>query len=271
VRADGEQQRVLGVEARELRDEQGVVGNVVVTCRDLTRQRRLERLNRNFVSLLSHKLRTPLTSLQCALQLLESAPAEEHPTLLAEMNLRMHDLGVLIDRLFDFTDLIDGDGHKRGRGNLERARAEVAAHLAWRPDAVRAQIVWEIAPDACDVPVPTNRLRAVLLNLIDNAIKFTGEERPWVRVAARRTPHSVCIDVEDRGPGIPKADQASVLEAFRQLDDDFTGNVPGAGLGIAMVREIARRAGGSLRLADAEPHGCIFTVELPQAPPGGHA
>jgi signal transduction histidine kinase len=266
----GDAARVLSIGSRVVRDADHAVSDVVVTVRDLSRQRREERLNRNFVSLISHKLRTPLTALGCAIAMLEASPPEEQPSLLLEMNHRMHDLAALVDRLFDFTDLLEGAHGKGGGGDLRAVRDELLPLLAQRPETATAQILWDLAPDACAVTVPAGRLRLLLLNLIDNACKFSVDDHPWVRIAAAVRGATVRIDVEDRGPGIPATAHTSVLESFGQLDEEFTGNVPGAGIGLAMVREIVRRAGGSIELHAAEPNGCVFTIVLPRggADPG---
>jgi two-component system phosphate regulon sensor histidine kinase PhoR len=266
----GEQRRVRAVETRELRDPNGDAGDVVVTLRDLTRQRRDEQLNRSFVALLTHKLRTPLTALSCAVEMLEATPVAEHPPLFAEMNHRVHDLGTLLDRLADLTDLLESQGRQRGRADLDALRRDLEAQLRARTGDGAGTLVWDVAPDARELPMPANRLRIALTNLLDNAIKFSGSHEPWVRIGARRDGATVRIEVEDRGPGIPKAEQAAVLDAYHQLDAEFTGNVPGAGIGLAMVREVARRAGGALELRDARPHGCVFSLVLPLAATGGH-
>ena len=260
--------RVVGVESSGLQAGDAA-GDVVVTLRDLTRQRRDEQLNRSFVSLISHKLRTPLTALSCATELLEVTPPEEQPPMFVEINHRVHDLGCLIDRLADFTDLLEATGGNRGRADLEELRGELERLLRLRTGDGAARLCWQVDAGARVVPLPPNRLRVAMSNLIDNAIKFAGGRQPWIRVAATLAAETVRVEVEDRGPGIPASEQQAVLDAFRQFDADFTGNVPGAGIGIAMVREIARRAGGALELRDAEPHGCVFTLVLPLDRRGG--
>jgi signal transduction histidine kinase len=84
-----------------------------------------------------------------------------------------------------------------------------------------------------------------------------------VRIASRRRGAVLEIDVQDRGPGIPASEHAAALGAFHQVDAEFTGATSGAGIGIAIVREVVGRIGGSLQLRDAQPHGCVFTLVLP--------
>ncbi|MFY9341400.1 MAG: ATP-binding protein [Planctomycetota bacterium] len=255
--------RVLGVRSRPCGSD-GAPG-IVLTVRDLTRLRREERLKRNFVSLISHKLRTPLTSLRCAIELMDGAPPAEQATFLAEIDGRTRDLAGLVDRLFQFTELLEGSWTTPGSGDLRRVGQDLAAHYADQAATRPVELVWDLAADAVAVPIPGPRLRIVLQNLIDNAIKFSGSARPWVRVASRRDGAAVVIEVEDRGPGIPASERAPVLGAFHQIDSDFTGNVQGAGIGLAIVREIVRRLGGRLDLRDAVPHGAVFELTFPLA------
>lgn len=118
------------------------------------------------------------------------------------------------------------------------------------------------------MPVPPARLRVALGNLLDNVAKFAAPTTPWARVEARRRGDEVVIAVEDRGPGIPAADRAQLFETGHQIDAEFTGNVAGIGIGLAMVREITTRLGGRLELHDAAPQGCRFEMTFPLRPPG---
>lgn len=260
-----ERDLVVAIKSRVIRSPDDAVANIVLTLRDVTRLRREERLNRNFVSLISHKLRTPLAALTCALEMLEMGDESDRAMCIAEMTARTHDLGSVVDRLFDFTDLMERNWSTSGSSDLRDLRGELEAYFTTRATGRGGQLVFELDDDATRVAISESRLRVALVNLIDNAIKFTTDVEPWVRIGSRRVGDAVVIEVEDRGPGIPKADQADTLNAFHQVDADFTGNIPGAGIGLAMVREIARRLDGNLELREAEPHGCIFSLTLPRA------
>lgn len=264
---DGDARRVVSITSRDVRDGEGKLANVVLTLRDVTRQRREERLKHDALSLISHKLRTPLTALVCALQMLSTAEPGEQASFVDEMQRRAQDLGTLIDRLLGFTELLAGSWSHGGTTDLRALAADLDVHFRGASrGAVPLTITWDLQPDAVLVPVPTSRLRVALSNLIDNAIKFSPPDRPWVRVGSRRDGTTVAIEVEDRGPGIPAHERTNLFATFHQVEADFTGNVPGAGIGLAMVREITTRLRGTLDLRDAEPHGCVFTLTLPASP-----
>ncbi len=261
--AQGEETRILGVESRVIRTGEEALASIVLTIRDLTRMRREERLKRNFVSLISHKLRTPLAALTCALELLETSDENDRPMFVAEMTQRTSDLGAVVDRLFDFTQLMEGSWSCAGSSDPRALREDLETYFAGRQAGRGGTLVLDLQEDAGEVPLPAARLRIALVNLIDNAIKFCLDVQPFVKVSSRRVDDAIVIEVEDHGPGIPRSEQAATLNAFHQVDRDFTGNVPGAGIGLAMVREIVHRVGGKLDLRDAEPHGCVFTLSFP--------
>jgi signal transduction histidine kinase len=262
--ADG--QRVLCMHTRDIHSTSGDFANVIITLRDRTRQRREERLKRDFLSLISHKFRTPLTALICGIEMIQTAQGQERDQFAAELSRRTRDLSVLVDRLLYFAELLQGSWSERGSSSLPRMREDLEKHFEGQADSKPVDFVWDIAADATEVPVPGARLRVALINLIDNAVKFSQLPTPWVRIASSRTADGgIRIDVEDRGPGIPECEKEQIFAAFNQLEEEFTGAVPGAGIGLAMVREIAQRSGGRLELRDAEPKGSIFS--LVYAPP----
>lgn len=262
----GPEPRVVAIRTRPVQASDGTIQDVVVTMRDLTKARREERLNRNFVSLISHKLRTPLTALTCAIHMHDEVTATEQLELRREMQQRVQDLGTLVDRLFQFTELLEGSWNRRGTCDLRELTREIAIEYAATPRSPDLQI--ELASGAELVALPQPRMRLLLQNLIDNAIKFSPGARPYVGVTARRSGDWIQVEVEDRGPGIPASEHNDILSAFHQVDTDFTGSIAGAGIGLAIVSEILHRIGGALTLRSATPHGCIFALELP-APTGG--
>jgi signal transduction histidine kinase len=259
--ADGA--RIVAIRTRPVRSSDGATHDVVVTMRDLTRLRREERLKRNFVSLISHKLRTPLTALTCAIHLHDAVSADEQAELRREMQSRVQDLGELVDRLFQFTELLEGSWNQRGSCDLSTLMRELTAHYAAAPRPSDLQV--RVAPGAELVAIPAPRMRLLLQNLIDNAIKFSPGERPYVAITSSGTGDRITVEVEDRGPGIPSSEHENILSAFHQVDTEFTGTVAGAGIGLAIVREIVTRVGGSLSLRAAIPHGSVFSLSLPAA------
>ena len=115
----------------------------------------------------------------------------------------------------------------------------------------------------CRVRGDRSQLATLLTNLIDNALKFTPANKP-VRVTIRREAAEAVLEVLDQGPGIAPADRDAIFERYRRGSD--AGDIPGAGLGLYLVREIVARHGGEVVLFSPPAGGAIFRVTLPLAP-----
>lgn len=258
--------RVLGITPRDIRTANGELASVILTLQDLTRRRREDRLKRDFLSLISHKFRTPLTALICGLEIMQTADPEDRDVFFTEVSQRTRDLRVLVDRLLYFAELLEGSWSKTGTTDLHAMEEELRRQFRPQKGAPAIELVWDLGENARIVPAPTSRLRVALINLIDNALKFGSPAAPWVAIRSRRAPDgTITIEVEDRGPGIPTQERELLFSSFHQLDEDFTGSVAGAGIGLAIVREIASQLGGTLALRDATPSGCIFSLSLTPA------
>jgi signal transduction histidine kinase len=126
-----------------------------------------------------------------------------------------------------------------------------------------------VEPDLPRVSTDADRLRQVINNLIDNAIKFT--DKGSIRVSARRIDGEVRIAVRDSGVGIPPEDLDKIFERFHQGGTVTTGKPRGIGLGLSICREIVRRSGGRIWAESAPGGGSTFIVALPAAAPAAPA
>lgn len=235
---------------------------------DATRSHEVTRLKDQFLSCLSHELRTPLTSI-CAYseilsQLLpgESAEWPEFVSVIRQEGVR---LSRLVDELFDYLQLENGAAVFRPRelSLPELARQAVSAVVRKAATAqVAVRLVMEGAPPM--VSADPDRLRQVLDQLLDNALKFTpkgGSVR--VLVAGQGSTCVLCVD--DSGPGVPPAQLATVFDKFQQFNDHLTEKPAGTGLGLAICRAIVRRLHGTIRCETSALGGAAFVVQLPAA------
>jgi signal transduction histidine kinase len=124
------------------------------------------------------------------------------------------------------------------------------------------EIEVEIPPDVGTVSGDRDRIQQVLLNLLDNAVKYGAAP---VKVNAYRTNGAIRICVADAGPGIALADQSRIFEKFYRADPQLARSPSGTGLGLYISRELAQRMGGRLELSSEVGAGATFVVELPQA------
>jgi signal transduction histidine kinase len=225
--------------------------------------RRLSALRADFVSLVSHELRSPMAAVIGAARTLQQRGRELQPeqreaflALIADETTR---LAALIGDVLDTSRIEAGTfTYRFGEVDLGRLVEEIVATAAVGQDDV---------PLAADVagPLPPiqgdgERLRQVLGNLIENAVKYSPAGAP-VRVHATTANGEVIVSVEDRGPGIPAADQRLIFEKFGRATG--TGSKPGSGLGLFIARSIAEAHGGTLDVTSAPGRGATFLLKLP--------
>jgi two-component system phosphate regulon sensor histidine kinase PhoR len=234
-----------------------------LTLREMWRATRLSRLKTDFVANISHELRTPLTSVRLFAETLQSGRAsgpevQECLDLLAAETERLSNL---VEKLLDWSRL------ESGRRTLHRERTEVPALLGHVGDVFRAQQLdaqYEVAVDAGlpAVAVDRDAMAQVVLNLLHNAVKYTGKEkRIWLR--ARRSGRDVAIEVEDNGPGVRPHDRKRIFEQFYRADDLLSRRTEGTGLGLAIAKRIVEWHGGKIEVETREGVGSTFRVLLP--------
>jgi signal transduction histidine kinase/CHASE3 domain sensor protein len=219
-----------------------------------------------FLASMSHELRTPLQAALGFAQLLRSGVFgpinQEQSEALARVERSQTHLARLIDDILDFARLEAG----RVRVLLEAVPAkDIIDDLVplVEPQAVLKKIaITAQSAEGLVVAVDRHRMRQVLLNLVGNAIKFTNPGGA-VRVAARSDANRVRFEVQDNGLGIPADRLKEIFEPFVQVDDALTRTASGAGLGLAISRDLARAMGGELAVQSEPGKGSIFSVTFP--------
>jgi two-component system phosphate regulon sensor histidine kinase PhoR len=246
---------------------------VVYALRDETTERSLDRAKSDFVATVSHELRTPLASIYGAAVTLQRREAlldeEQRGELLSIVTREAERLGELVDEIL-LTAQIEAGRIRLNEEPVDLAEAAEAAVAAARPRADGHDLAVRAADAIPPVVADAPKLRQVLVNLVDNAIKYTpGGTRIVVDVAAEGG--RVFARVHDQGAGIPADEQGRIFEKFYRLDPDQTSGVSGTGLGLYISRELVERMGGELTVSSREGEGSIFAIALPAAPAGQRA
>jgi signal transduction histidine kinase len=232
--------------------------------RDLARAEGLDRARARFFAALSHELRTPLNAILGFADVL-LAEVEGPLTPSAREDLRViRSSGEHLRSLID--DILDLSAMETGKLRLTRARADVyaiaeevrreaSALVAGRPIELR------LAPGPSVYGwVDPQRVRQIVANLVNNAIKFT--ERGWVEIRVGAEPDRVVVEVEDTGPGVAEAERASIFEEYGQAGDARLRR-HGSGLGLAIARRLTAMHEGRLVLETEVGRGSVFRLELP--------
>ena len=221
---------------------------------------------RQFTADVSHELRTPLTSIRSVGEVGLRGHRDEHAYrgIIESMLEEADRLAGLVDRLLTLSRAETGQAPlSREIVDLQALAEEVAQHLGVLAEEKQQQIVVErhAAPDAlADKQV----LRHALINLVDNAIKFSppGGE---VRIRIAETPSSAVFDVIDSGPGVPADAQSHIFDRFYRADEG--DGVRGAGLGLSIAKGAVEANGGRLTLERSDPAGSTFRITMPRVAP----
>jgi signal transduction histidine kinase len=227
--------------------------------------RRLSALRADFVSLVSHELRAPMASvIGCAATLRSRwrvLRPDQRESFLALIEDETSRLAALIGDVLDTSRMDAGTfSYSFAPVNVEELVREAVAMTQLGHEEIQVQT--ELASPLPAIRGDRERLRQVLLNLLGNAVKYTGgEDEVKVDVRASATNGRVEISVTDHGPGIAPADQRMIFEKFGRATP--SGSTPGAGLGLFIARSIVEAHDGSLEVESTPGSGATFTIALP--------
>jgi signal transduction histidine kinase len=226
-------------------------------------------LKSDFVANVSHELRTPLALIRLYAETLElgrltaKEKYQEYFRIIREESER---LTALINNILDFSRI------EAGRKEYEFQETDLGELVHSTLESYRFQIQQNgfafeenISPDIPPVKVDREAIARSLLNLVNNALKYS-KDRKFIGVSLYRSDSSINLEVRDSGIGIPANEQEKIFEKFYRCGDPLVHNVKGSGLGLSLVRHIARAHGGDVLVESAPEKGSKFTIALPFAP-----
>jgi signal transduction histidine kinase len=222
-----------------------------------------DRLRRDLVANVSHELRTPIAALRVKLENMVDGVEPADRETLAAMLAQVDRLGRLVAQLLDLSRL------EAGSVPLDRRVFEVEPLLRQAVREIelrdpRVELTIAVEPDGLEMHADSERLHQVLVNLLENAVRYSP---PGGRVeaSARLDGTDVALEVADEGPGIPPSEAEHVFERFYRADAARSSSDGGAGLGLAIARWVVDLHGGRIRAVPRRPHGCRMVVVLPDA------
>lgn len=260
----------LALEMRStvVRDPNGRTSSIVLLLRDVTAARKETTLKQNFLGLISHKLRTPVAVITINASVLQEGVfgplTEQQQPPIGTILETTQKLGELIDKLLAFTIL-----------------HEQASRLAWESLVLREHLPRLLEPilkraktkpvdlkvegldHASSITINRSAFDLIISHLVENAIKFNDKERVQLAIVMGQQPSVLEVSVRDNGPGIPPEEHERIFESFYQIDKDFTGNVQGVGLGLALVKRLVAASGGTVQVHSELGRGATFVFTLP--------
>jgi signal transduction histidine kinase len=233
---------------------------------NVRRELQLSRLKSDFVANVSHELKTPLALIRLFAETLElgrvkdEAKAQQYYRVINKESQR---LSQLINNVLDFSRI------EAGRRQYRFAPTSVARVVSDVVDAHRFQIEQhgfvlelDMAEELPELPLDKEALGQALSNLVNNAIKYSREEKR-IRIAVRVEADRLLLSVADRGIGIAKSEQGKIFDQFYRAEDSLVHDTKGSGLGLALVRHIMEAHGGSVEVDSSPGKGSTFTLALP--------
>jgi two-component system sensor histidine kinase SenX3 len=263
----GPPRQVLQLRAFSLRRDGEVVGAVAFT-RDISESRRVESVRRDFVANVSHELKTPIGALGLLAETMAASDDVDVMQRLADRVVREADrLSRIVDDLLDLSTIEAQEAPTREPLPVRLLISDAVDVMQAAADA--AQVPLRVTPEPPDVEVvcDARQLRSAVVNMLDNAIKYSGPDAP-VEIGACITPERIAISVRDRGIGIPTRDLERIFERFYRVDRARSRETGGTGLGLSIVRHVAQAHGGEVAVQSREGEGSVFTLYLPTAANG---
>jgi signal transduction histidine kinase len=225
--------------------------------------RRLSALRTDFVATVSHELRTPIASVRMLAELLDEGRVEaaEQREVVEALTREARRLGETVERLLSFSRM-EASRDVRSRAPASVAGVVSASIDAFEQQSLGAPPVARELDAAAEASVDAAQIRVAVDNLLANARKYAPEGGPY-KVSVRRERDGVAIAVADRGPGIKRRDQRRIFEPFERGDDRLSQATEGSGIGLSLVRHVARAHGGRVSVESEPGKGATFTIWIP--------
>ena len=262
--------RVLVVRPALIEAASGEDVRGVLVARDVTARRQIDQMRRDFVANVSHELRTPLTSILGYISALRDSTHLDPPAdmFVDTIERNAERMNRIVGDLLELSR-IEAPGYRPTltpfsiSSLIEEVRMSLAPSLESRKQSIHVDV--DTGVDAC--VADRDAIGRILTNLIDNAIKYSGEETT-ITVTTSRHGADMMLEVADQGMGVPEADRPRLFERFYRIDRGRSREMGGTGLGLSIVKHLAETHGGSAHYEPNQPLGSRLIVRIPQVVEG---
>ena len=247
-----------------LQNNKSIVIGSIVNIEDISERVRAENMRKDFVANVSHELKTPLTSISGfaeTLKLNENIDKETRNRFLGIIDGEANRLKRLIEDILTLSFIENDKKEEKESINLYSVYRRVEDMLTISAKTKSIELVCD-ADESINIRANADYVKQIILNLVDNAIKYTPENGD-VNVKIFKEKDYAVIKVSDTGMGIPKEDQARIFERFYRVDKARSREIGGTGLGLAITKHIVINLGGTISVESVLEKGSTFTVKIP--------
>ncbi|MBT8356251.1 MAG: ATP-binding protein, partial [Deltaproteobacteria bacterium] len=260
-------ERILNIHASFLCDAKEKRIGTLLVLNDVTQLRRLEKMRQDFVANVSHEIKTPLTAIKGFVETLQTGAKDnqkEADRFLAIIEKHVNRLGAIIDDLLHLSRI-----EKENQANLIQLTKTAIKNIITssikickaKADAKRIEINFT-CDDLLEAMIEPVLFEQAVVNLIDNAIKYSGEKSN-IQIKAVKTDSGISFSIKDSGIGISKKHLPRLFERFYRVDKARSRDQGGTGLGLAIVKHIIQAHGGHITVDSTPGKGSTFTIHLP--------
>lgn len=249
-----------------LQNSKNAIIGSIINIEDITEIVKLENMRRDFVANVSHELKTPLTSINGFVETLimnEDLPVDKRNRFLAIIQKESHRLKRLIEDILLLSSIESKNNLVTENILLYDVFKEVYEMINYIANSKKIDLSYDFEDKEIVVEAYSDYVKQLLLNLIDNAIKYTPEGGK-VTVNQFSTNNEIVIEVIDNGVGIPKEDQSKIFQRFYRVDKARSRSVGGTGLGLAITKHIVHSLKGSISVESQLGEGSKFIIKLPK-------
>jgi PAS domain S-box-containing protein len=256
--------RIVLLNARKVIQKNNNEPMILLVIEDITEKKHIEQQKDDFISIASHELKTPVTSMKLYAQLLQKHPLitsdKKASHMLAQMDSQMNRLTELMASFMNVYKMRNGKLRlKKQRFQLEDLITEVIGNFQY---TISSHVVKRTDTTKVKVHADKARIHQVLVNLISNAVKYSPDADK-VKVSQKPDAKKVTVSIQDYGMGIPIEEQKRIYERFFRAKGKKEGDIPGLGLGLYISSEIVKQHGGELWAKSKEGKGSTFYFSLP--------
>ena len=250
-----------------LRDEVGKQIGALIVLNDVTRLRKLENIRRDFVSNVSHEIKTPITAIKGFVETLRDGAVknpEDATRFLGIIEKHVDRLAAIIEDLLNLSK-IEQESEKKGISLVESRMCDILQNALQICHVAVANKRIEIdtsCADSIEASVDPTLLEQAIVNLLDNAVKYS-DDGGTIRLRVTREKDFIVIAVQDHGVGISRKHLPRLFERFYRVDKARSRQLGGTGLGLAIVKHIVQAHGGDITVDSTLGKGSIFSIRLP--------